>query len=63
MLDEQVPSDGFTMGTITSALAKSGILTDEESAVRGRDAEQWKELAILFDDVIHELNEPSVESD
>jgi pentatricopeptide repeat protein len=57
MLLQGVPIDRFTLGSINNSSVRTGLLQDERLAVRAREAEQWKELATLFEDVIHELNQ------
>jgi pentatricopeptide repeat protein len=58
MMDLGIPFDRYTISSVSAALERAGVMEAEENSVRGRGAEQWKELAILFDDVIHELNQP-----
>lgn len=58
MIDRGVPVDRFTLGALSSAMYRSGMLSTEEGQIRGASADEWRTLAILFDDVVHELNQP-----
>ena len=58
MIQKGIPFDQYTLGPTSSSYTFSGFFQDEQRAPRSREAEQWKELSMLFEDVIHELNQP-----
>ncbi len=58
MLQKGLPIDVYTLGATGSVYDRMGTLNDETRSLRSREAEQWKELATLFGDVVHELNQP-----
>jgi len=58
MIQKGLPLDRYTLGSTGRAYESSGFIQDGRHAVRSSEAEQWKELSTLFEDVIHELNQP-----
>ena len=58
MVNLGLSPDQYTLGSLNNLYDRTRYMESDTYAVRPKSAEEWKELAILYDDIIHELNQP-----
>lgn len=57
MLARGLALDRFTLGTVEASRRSEGVLEDQDIRLRGVGAIAWQELAVVLDDVVHELSQ------